>query len=343
MQNVNKYLALANYFKMSSQEIITLTFQDMENIIGFPLSPSAYNYVAYWHASKTHVFPNTWIDAGYKLCNLNIKNKTASFIKQSHVPSNVSDTPQQKLLSALSTNQPKINMDIDFAISNIKKYFDDIVIDINGRYKSWEHCHAFFISNRDKKNDEIVIDFLCLHLSFYLASWGMYRGSSFLLQKDYKVHRDAVIEILKDDYRPLWNVKCTSLLEDHIINLVFKVTENLKNIYIEKRKNIDGYTDVSNILITKILMGTFGCVPAYDRFFVSGIKTFKIASGIYNQKSIIDLAQFYIANEQKFEKCRMEISKHGLEYPQMKLIDMCFWKIAYDQSDKTAREKSEDI
>jgi hypothetical protein len=36
----------------------------------------------------------------------------------------------------------------------------------------------------------------CLHLSFYLASWGLYRGSSFLLWKDYLVHHDMVNRIL---------------------------------------------------------------------------------------------------------------------------------------------------
>ena len=33
----------------------------------------------------------------------------------------------------------------------------------------------------------------------YLSSWGMYRGSSFLLQKDYKIHKPIIVEALKDD------------------------------------------------------------------------------------------------------------------------------------------------
>jgi len=34
-------------------------------------------------------------------------------------------------------------------------------------------------------------------------------------------------------------------------------------------------------------MGTLGYVPAYDRYFVTGIRSQKIASGIYNIKSIL--------------------------------------------------------
>lgn len=51
--------------------------------------------------------------------------------------------------------------------------------------------------------------------------------------------------------------------------------------------------NLSDTLITKILMGTLGCVPAYDRYFVSGIRSQKIASGTYNIKSILQLVDFY--------------------------------------------------
>ena len=39
-------------------------------------------------------------------------------------------------------------------------------------------------------------DNLVLHLGFYLSNWGMYRGSSFLLQKSYKEHVEAVKYII---------------------------------------------------------------------------------------------------------------------------------------------------
>jgi hypothetical protein len=33
-------------------------------------------------------------------------------------------------------------------------------------------------------------------MAFYLASWGMYRGSSFLLWKDYLIHQEVVDNII---------------------------------------------------------------------------------------------------------------------------------------------------
>lgn len=46
---------------------------------------------------------------------------------------------------------------------------------------------------------------------------------------------------------------------------------------------------LSFTLVTKILMGTLGCVPAYDCYFILGIKNQKVATGNYNIKSILQL------------------------------------------------------
>ena len=46
-------------------------------------------------------------------------------------------------------------------------------------------------------------------------------------------------------------------------------------------------------------MGTMGCVPAYDRYFVAGIKKNKVAKGSFNIDSISQLAQFYMDNSDR--------------------------------------------
>jgi len=219
----------------------------------------------------------------------------------------------------------------ELAIENIDKFYSEIHEDKNGRYMSWEHCYKIF--NENKNNKERDIDLLALNLFAYLSSWGMLR-SSFLLQKDYKAHSIAVEEICKEKYAPLWNVKCEELLNKDTMALLMEVTNELRSIYIKVRENIDNYKGVSDILITKILMGTFGCVPAYDTMFKSGVIKYKVAIGTYNEKSIVELSNFYINNNDMFEKCRMNISKNGLEYPQMKLLDMCFWQIGCDLASK---------
>lgn len=78
---------------------------------------------------------------------------------------------------------------VDLIIKSSTEFYNDLKVDENGRYRSWEHCYSHFIKARGSQ--EIDYDYLSLQLAFYLASWGMYRGSSFLLQKDYKVHIPA--------------------------------------------------------------------------------------------------------------------------------------------------------
>lgn len=74
----------------------------------------------------------------------------------------------------------------DLIIRSAAEFYNQLKADENGRFRSWEHCYSHFM--RARNQSEVDHDYLSLQLAFYLASWGMYRGSSFLLQKDYRVH-----------------------------------------------------------------------------------------------------------------------------------------------------------
>ena len=92
----------------------------------------------------------------------------------------------------------------------------------------------------------------------------------------------------------------------------------------------DLHNELSDTLITKILMGTLGCVPAYDRYFIAGIKNRKVATGIYNIKSVLQLVDFYEKNADRLDQVQQNMTVFDLPYPQMKIIDMGFWQIGYD-------------
>lgn len=223
---------------------------------------------------------------------------------------------------------------VDLILESSVKFYDTLKKDENGRYRSWEHCYSNFINARDNKNAEL--DYLSLQLAFYLASWGMYRGSSFLLQKDYKIHIPVVKELLKEEYDPLAGIDCVELKREKNQRLLEKINAFLDEYYSNIRgevKNIKVRNQLSSTLITKILMGTLGCVPAYDRYFISGIKKQKVASGNYNMKSIIQLVDFYEKNIVELENIRKDMKVNGMAYPQMKILDMAFWQIGLD-SDK---------
>lgn len=221
---------------------------------------------------------------------------------------------------------------IDELIDAAQTFYEDARADENGRSRSWEHCYRVF---RDARTDPSPdYDYLSLHLAFYLASWGMYRGSSFLLQKDYKVLVPIVEKILKPEYDCLFGVACVGLREDEVQESLEKLYKYISDYFDPIRKEVAGRevaSSVSPVLITKILMGTLGCVPAYDRFFQDGVATYKVTTQEYSPNSVLKLVDFYEEHNDRLEEARRGMRTDGLTYPQMKLLDMGFWQVGFEK------------
>ena len=337
MPKGDKFIDLGKYFASCTDDTIELTIDEIEQILGFKLCKSAYEHMEYWYRDNTHSFPDVWINEGFRLVHLNLANRFASFSRQGEI---AQEKPKvlEKWEEIVHSNDRQPTIDVDYAISKAERFYSDLENDENCRYLSWEHCYAYFAKNHSSRLDDDLLDTLCIHLSFYLASWGMYRGSSFLLQKDYRVHKDAIRILLESKYDSLWGASCEVLLQNENVNLLFSLVDRIKEVYVNKRQNIDGRSSVSDVLITKILMGTLGCVPAYDQYFVASIRKYDVAGGTFNKESIRNLVSFYKANFEKFEQCRTKISKRGLEYPPMKILDMCFWQIGFEESSNNDRK-----
>ena len=220
---------------------------------------------------------------------------------------------------------------VDLIIKSSMEFYNDLKADENGRSRSWEHCYSHFIKARESK--EVDYDYLSLQLAFYLASWGMYRGSSFLLQKDYRVHVPVVKELLNKKYDALAGIECAAFKEESNQKLLQDINSFLEKYYDKIRHEVKEQeikNQLSYTLITKILMGTLGCVPAYDRYFIAGIKNQKVATGNYNLNSIMQLVEFYERNSKRLEPVREKMEVEGMPYPQMKMLDMGFWQVGFD-------------
>lgn len=227
---------------------------------------------------------------------------------------------------------------IDELINAAQTFYDDARANENGRSRSWEHCYRVF---RDARTDPSPdYDYLSLHLAFYLASWGMYRGSCFLLQKDYKVLSPIVEEILKPEYDCLFGLACADVREPEVQLMLETVYDYIADHFDPIREEIAGRkvtTPVSPVLITKILMGTLGCVPAYDRFFQDGVAKYKVTTQEYSLNSVLRLVDFYEAHNDRLEEARRGMRTEDLIYPQMKLLDMGFWQIGFEKDAGSAR------
>lgn len=204
------------------------------------------------------------------------------------------------------------------------------------RYKSWDRCFEVFKSPNYN-------EYHTLELAFYLASWGMYRGSSMLLQKNHMVHQDTIKILYNIDFS---NLKCnkknevTNKLKDESISKINQIKSELSNHYI---KNGVSPTDT---LLSKILLGTLGCVPAFDDYFVKGIKKMEYDFHKFELDSLHKLFQFAEDNKSQIRECQKYIEQQlHYHYPAMKIIDMYFWQIGYDEAmkEKNLKKKNSAI
>lgn len=228
---------------------------------------------------------------------------------------------------------------------SIRNFYSLIENDHNARYKSWEHCYKVFGDSNNSVDDK-TIDSLCLNLAFYLASWGMYRGSSFLLQKDYKVHEKAVILMQQNKYNCLRGANTQYLATKEAFLLLLELQGKLEVIYNEIKKSVSkSKATVSDTLITKILMGVFGCVPAYDRYVKYTLKEYKIGTPSFTNPAtrMEQLDAFYNSYKSVLTEEQQRINANGFEYPIMKVIDLLLWQIGFDDDTEGKLKKADDV
>jgi len=203
------------------------------------------------------------------------------------------------------------------------------------RDRSWEHCYKYFHAN-DAETIKRDRGQAALQLGFYLASWGMYRGSSFLLQYAYTIHEGIVDVVLDSKFLPLWSGEFGSRTTDvTFAPLIFDLCQEIKKAYqpFAKAKN----KTVRDTLLTKVVLGTVGCFPAWDTYFDKGYRHcgFRPPSQLTVQ-FIQDVLQFCLNHlaDFKTEQSRIDgernVPRSLKPYPLMKLEDMYFHEIGVE-------------
>jgi hypothetical protein len=213
-------------------------------------------------------------------------------------------------------------------IPTIEKYLIGIMTDEFHRFTSWDNCHQAFSASQQTEIHS-------LELAFYLASWGMYRGSSGLLQKNHLIHRGAVDILFSHESQKL---KCNSKNDvvrsniPDILNLKIKLANHYRNIYFTKGEEKPKSISPTDTLLSKILLGTLGCVPAFDRYFIDGLKEIKIQNKVFDDASLDELFDFVEENRTEIKDAqKLILTKINKFYPIMKILDMYFWQIGYDK------------
>jgi hypothetical protein len=188
------------------------------------------------------------------------------------------------------------------------------------RYASFDYCFNYFQEYRERDciaalAEPANLQASCLQLGFYLASWGMLRGSSELLQRSVRSFV-PVVEAIAAAPDEMWSIDADSYSEDSL-TAILSFARVLRGTL---------HAGASDILVTKIMLGTMGCVPAFDTNFKNG---FGVAS--FGRKSLRKVADFYRGNAGVIEAHREATLDFdsGLpterRYTRTKVIDMIFF------------------
>lgn len=254
-------------------------------------------------------------------------------------------------------------------IESAVKLFIGLSRGFETRSKTWDDCHKCFgdIHGRLKKSGYLRTlskdekEIARLYLMNYLASWGMYRGSSFVLQYDSNIYKDIIDIIFDKDYNVLWDLKYEDLKQNtsDVIGKVCKVFNAIEKKLDEKRiftmvEKVDWFnqyeknnntsnTKVSRTLVSKILLGTICCMPALDTNFNTIVEhsSCKISNYIpFLFEMILEKGNLSDYDDNPcgynvFEK----LSEADSEFPLMKIVDMAFFTIGDEKKFKELFEK----
>jgi hypothetical protein len=159
----------------------------------------------------------------------------------------------------------------------------------------------------------------------------MYRGSSFLLRYAYTINEGAVDVVLESRFSPLWDKEfgCRST-DVTLASLILELCQEIKKVYQPFAGAI--HKNVSDILLTKVVLGTVGCVPAWDSYFHRGYRHCGFSPpSCLTVRFIEEVLQFCLSHLSEFQDEQGRIEREqSMLYPLMKLEDMYFHQIGLE-------------
>jgi hypothetical protein len=204
---------------------------------------------------------------------------------------------------------------------NVQSYLGSRGVD--ERFSSFDYCYNYFAGVHEAgpavtlHSDE-QMELSCLQLGFYLASWGMYRGSGQLIRHSAR-RLERTLEVIATSPEEIWSIDAGDY-SDHHQQLIMSVGEAL-------RETLPG--SATDTLVTKIMLGVFGCVPALDSFFVRG---FGISSSKpLRLKTLAAIGEYAASHADELRNQSVNTldfasgSETSRRYTTAKIIDMVFF------------------
>jgi hypothetical protein len=187
------------------------------------------------------------------------------------------------------------------------------------RASSFDYCFNYF---QQAHEDGALLD-LCsserletssLQLGFYLASWGMFRGKAQLLRHSSRFYEPLLNAIATAD-DAIWSIDLWDY-DDATTRMIVSESDRIRDALFPK---------ASQTLVTKVMLGVYGCTPAFDSYF-------RRAFGrSFSYKSLLLLHDQFREHRDLVESCRpytLDFATGGCserKYTAAKIVDMHYF------------------
>ena len=217
----------------------------------------------------------------------------------------------------------------------IRTYYDKQCFGPNARGRSWDYCNRFFESTGETSGGYKTMPPSTWRFTLRAGACTGVRAFSCRVRT--RSTSPSSVSLASSQFSELWQRDIGVYTEDMalagtIMELVKKVEDEYRKVDAEYKERTGKKPQKNmDLVVTKALLGTLGCLPARDTYFEKGFKAhfkpLRITYGGLNVKFIENILQFCIEQGRKLAELQPEIvDVDDRPYPFMKLVDMYFWQ-----------------
>ncbi|MFS0715740.1 hypothetical protein ABC337_03625 [Arthrobacter sp. 1P04PC] len=204
---------------------------------------------------------------------------------------------------------------------------------ITSRSRSWDYCYNYFQDHPEPTQD---LERSCLQLGYYLASWGMLRGSTYLFAETNVHHYAEAVRMIETLNRTMRGIDADSYLDPSVRAKIIGAYSDLGQKLVPP--NVARVT-----LVGKVMLGVWGCLPSFDTYFRHGFggladkRGEKTAFSRVNDRSLTLLGEFHARHSEELSSLSEQYTtlRFGGSYsdrplPLAKVIDVYGFQRGYD-------------
>jgi hypothetical protein len=200
------------------------------------------------------------------------------------------------------------------------------------RSRSWDYCYNYFQDHAEPTQE---LEMSCLQLGYYLASWGMLRGSTYLFAETNMQHYAKAVRVIEDFNPTMRAIDADNYLNEGARMEIIRAYNALRKALVPD--------DIRHVtLVGKVMLGVWGCLPSFDKYFRQGFGQLadkrgeKTAFNRVNDRSLILLGEFHSKHQDEISTLAAQYTTltFGGEFtsrplPLAKVIDMYGFQRGY--------------